>query len=99
MEEGIAAYRRAIQCAPRYLTPHYNLSLALHRQGKTDEAATECRKAIELNPAMADPHRHLGDILVNQKQSDQAIVEYQKAIALNPNDVRARASLAKLQGR
>ncbi len=53
MDEGITAYRKAIELDPKFERAYTNLGTALKHQGKVDEAITTYRKAMNaLNDAL-----------------------------------------------
>jgi len=39
-----------VRLKPRYAAAHYNLGLALHQEGKEEEARAEFQKAHEISP-------------------------------------------------
>ena len=49
-EEATREYLRATQLDPAYPSAHYNLGLALARQGRLPEAIAEFREALRLKP-------------------------------------------------
>jgi len=73
-------------CSPRGAAKHYNLGLALKRQGKAAEAEQEFREAIRLKPNYAEAHNNLGNELASQGKLAEAIVEYREALRLKPGD-------------
>jgi superkiller protein 3 len=79
-----AEYRKAIELDPKLAAVHHNLGLALHDQGKVDEAIAEYRTAIELDPKYAAAHNNLGNALYYLGKLDEAVAEYRKAIELDP---------------
>ena len=58
MDEAIAEFRAAIRVNPDFAIGHYNLGVALKKQGKLDEAIAEFRAAIRLQPDFADAHNN-----------------------------------------
>ncbi len=45
-----AHFRKAIEAAPNLAEAHFNLALALDKQGKHEDATTHFKKAAELAP-------------------------------------------------
>jgi superkiller protein 3 len=72
---------------------HYHLGLALHQQGKLEEAIACYRKAIELDPKYAPAHSYLGFALQAQGKLEEAIPCCRKAIELDPKLAPARNNL------
>jgi rhomboid protease GluP len=53
--EAAEAYRRAITLAPGVAIYHFNLSIALARQGRREEGAIERAEAARLDPSLETP--------------------------------------------
>jgi len=53
LEEAVTCYRRALQIDPRDAVIHFNLSIALNRQGKSAEAQAEWEEAKRCQVAKA----------------------------------------------
>jgi len=50
LPEAIAAYERAIHLVPQYADAHYNLALALERQGQRRRALRHWLEYVRLDP-------------------------------------------------
>jgi tetratricopeptide (TPR) repeat protein len=55
IDGAIAQFQSAIHSEPNYAAAHYQLGLALNRQGHKDEAKVEFQKAAELDPHLTAP--------------------------------------------
>jgi tetratricopeptide (TPR) repeat protein len=55
IDGAVAQFRSAITSEPNYAAAHYQLGLALGRQGHKDEAAKEFQKAAALDPTLTPP--------------------------------------------
>jgi Flp pilus assembly protein TadD len=55
IDGAISQFRVAINSSPNYATAHFELGMALRRQGKSDEAREEFRKAAALDPRLSPP--------------------------------------------
>jgi len=67
----------------------FNEGLALHDQGKLDEAIAAYDKVIELNPNLAQAWSNKGAALRLQGKYDEAIQALDKAIQINPQLAQA----------
>ena len=65
--DAIDAYRQAIAIKSDNPIPHFDLAIALSRQGEIDEAIRECQLAIQLDPNAAAPQELLREL--KQKQA------------------------------
>lgn len=83
-DEAEVCSRHVIAIRPDVPLAHYNLGIALHRQGKTDAAVASFRDAIRLKPDFAEAHNELGVALQSKGQLNAALEHYQKALALKP---------------
>ncbi|HUK57460.1 MAG TPA: tetratricopeptide repeat protein [Nitrospiria bacterium] len=52
-EKAAADFRRALEADPDFAAAHFNLALALDREGKREEAAEQFKQALRLAPADA----------------------------------------------
>jgi serine/threonine-protein kinase len=82
--EAVGFYRAALATRPTVAGVHYEVSVALWRQGQVDEAIRASRMAIELDPKWAPAHNQLGLCWQDRGQLDEAIAEFRRAIQLDP---------------
>ena len=66
----IAAYQRAIGCAPNHAPAHLGLGHALNLQGRFDEDIAASRKAADLSPHSAVAHSNFGFALIRMEGAD-----------------------------
>jgi tetratricopeptide (TPR) repeat protein len=64
---------------------HFNLGIALHDQGKLQEAIAEYHEAIRLKADHALAHINLGGALHDQGKTEEAIAAYRAAVRLKPD--------------
>ncbi len=74
---------------------HYNLGVALQKQGRADEAISEYFKALQAEPDYVDAHNNLGFVLEQQGGMEEAIKQYSEAIRINPRYVKAYSNLGR----
>lgn len=91
--EAAAAFREAAALTPNNWGYHFNLGLALKKQGRPDEALAAFRKAVELNPETYSANKELGELLAKSGAAAEAKPYYEKAAALVPDDPDAHFNL------
>jgi tetratricopeptide (TPR) repeat protein len=84
---------RSVELMPAYLDAHYNLALALHKQGNIDAAIARYRYFIASGAPVAAAHNNLGLLLIQKGHADEAITCYRRAIELDPSYVQAHYNL------
>jgi serine/threonine protein kinase/Flp pilus assembly protein TadD len=72
-EGAISEFRQAIAIQPEDAHAHYDLGIALHLNGRSQEAAAAYREAIRLNEDYAEAHCNLAHILRDQGQFAEAL--------------------------
>lgn len=81
---------------PDWVTPHYELGLALGLSGRSGEAVTSLRRAVALKPEMGDAWRALGDHLTalgDVPGADSAYARHIKAATRDPRLLAPAAAL------
>jgi len=91
-----AANREAVRLRPDDASAHFSLGVALHIQGKLDQARDEYRSAIRLQPDNAAVHDNLSELLGKQRKLDEAIAEHRTAIRLQPDFANAHNTLGDI---
>ena len=71
-----------------------NLAVALHAEGRTEEAAAHYRRAIELQPDYAPAYNNLGVMQRAAGRVDEAIATYRQALSLRGDYPDAHYNLA-----
>ena len=89
----VTLYTATLTRNPSCWMAHYNLGIALNKQGDTDGAIVHYRQALELRPSYAEAHYNLGRLLVQKGQLDEAITHYEKALEINPGAADAHNNL------
>jgi predicted O-linked N-acetylglucosamine transferase (SPINDLY family) len=95
-EAGLAAFRRAVEIAPRHVGALSNLGTALLARGMVDEAVRVLSAAEPLAPENASIHAALGEALRGLGRLDEAALRFRKALSLAPNNPPAALGLARV---
>lgn len=86
LEQGLAAFQKAIEMKPDDPAYHNNYALALARAKKFEEAKAELTKAAEIDPPNGGKYFYnLGAVLTNIGQLDPAGEAFKKATEMDPN--------------
>lgn len=87
LDTAIQYYREALTHYESSPTSHFNLALALERQGKIPDALTGYQRAIELDPTITVAHLNQGAILArgDARQLQAGVTALKNAVRLNPN--------------
>ena len=72
---------------------HNNLSEALLKEGRLDEATVRILETLRLKPDSADGHVNLGALLDKSGKLDGAMAEYREALRLAPENAVAHSGL------
>ena len=89
----VTLYTRTLAKNPGCWMAHYNLGIALHDRGETDQAMIHYREAIALRPSYAEAHYNLARLLAEKREFDDAIDHYEAALTVNPTDAEAHNNL------
>jgi tetratricopeptide (TPR) repeat protein len=73
-----------------------NLSNALYKQGKVDEATKTAIKAVELKADYGVAHYNLGNLYASQGRFDSARRHFEEALQIYPNYAEVRSNLGQL---
>ena len=84
LDEAVSLLTRAIELKSDYAEAHYNLGLALARQGKRKSALVHLQRSIELKPEQAAAHYDLAVTLENEGRLDEAEKHYRRALEVQP---------------
>ncbi|MBY4896030.1 tetratricopeptide repeat protein [Cupriavidus sp. AU9028] len=95
-EQAEAAYRRALQEAPRQLDPYLNLGCMLSDAGRYDEAMQLYRQGLSWLPDAPLLHFNLGVVLEEMGDTDGALRSYHNCIAIAPEMADAHYNAARL---
>jgi serine/threonine-protein kinase len=93
--EAVRFLTAAVALRPQSPGAHFNLGLALHRNGQLDEGIASWRKATALDSKYTIAHNNLAVVLTDKGQLDAAIACLQRAIALDPKLALAQNNLGE----
>jgi len=79
--------------SPHNYRAHYNLGVALVKEGRIDEAVGHYSEALRIQPDYLNVHYNLGNVLARQGRIDEANVHYLEALRINPDYAAAHTNL------
>ncbi len=85
--------REALRLDPHLPEAHYNLGLALYRQGRSAEAERRWIRATTLDPGYAEAHYNLGALYYSRGDLDGALARFERAVAAHPSMATAHNAL------
>jgi protein O-mannosyl-transferase len=95
--EAITWYRATIKSAPKPdARNNNNLSIALIKVGKGDEAIAQLREALRVDRDFPDAHYNLAMLLLALEQPDEAAIHLKEVLRLRPNDEQVKQQLYQL---
>jgi predicted O-linked N-acetylglucosamine transferase (SPINDLY family) len=94
--EAETLYRQYLQRHPLQVEACYNLGLALHQQGRLDDAIACYRQALKLAPGLVEAHQNLGHAFHTQTRLSDAAKSYRQALALKPEHAELHNNLANV---
>lgn len=91
-DKAESAYRQAIELAPAFIQPHFNLGLVFERQGRHDEAVEQWRWVEEHASAEKPDERailvsalnSIGRLQESRRKFGDAVAALEKSLLLNP---------------
>jgi len=92
-------YEQAVAISPDQEDLHYNLAIALAKQGKTEEAKKHYEAALQIFPEYAEAQNNLGNLLMNENKLEEAIERFREAISNLPENATFHNSLGTAFGR
>jgi tetratricopeptide (TPR) repeat protein len=85
--------REIIASRPRRADAHNILAVALHRQGRLEDAIKSAREAVRLDPEIPNFYCNLGEMERLAKHLDSASIALERAVALDPQSIQALNNL------
>jgi len=100
--DEVTLFSHIVSLNPKAPRAHYNLSIALDRAGRPEEALVAARIAVDNRPGQADDLSILGAALVRTERFVEAEEVLRRALEINPGHKYSRRQIALLlreQGR
>ncbi|ANC90880.1 tetratricopeptide repeat protein [Azospirillum humicireducens] len=88
-----AVYAAALRVAPASVDAHYGLALALHRQGRPQDAEPHYRQVLATHSHLGEVHNNLGVALQDLGRFAEAAAAHREAARLDPADAAAWSKL------
>jgi tetratricopeptide (TPR) repeat protein len=85
--------RHAQRRNPDLAQVHRVAGLLSYREGRDEQALSECLRAIALDPHDGEAHRVLGQAYEALNRLDEALAEYRRAVEVDPGDYRNHQQL------
>ena len=82
-----------VEKSPNKARPHYNLALALDKQGRADEALQHALESVRLEPSEAYAFNLIGNLMGRAGNYEQAAAALSEAIRLDPQMAGAHVNL------
>ncbi|KAA0571481.1 tetratricopeptide repeat protein [Azospirillum sp. B21] len=92
-DAAATVYAAALRVAPASVDAHYGLALALHRQGRPQDAEPHYRKVLATHSHLGEVHNNLGVAMQDLGRFAEAAAAHREAARLDPGDA---ASWSKL---
>src|SRR3989442_340874 len=95
IDEAVTNYKEAVRLSPEDEDMHYNLALALARQGNREAAKAEYLEALRIYPDYTEAHNNLGNLLVAEGKFDDAITHFKSALKISSDNASTHSNLGK----
>lgn len=92
-DAAATVYAAALKVAPASVDAHYGLALALHRQGRPQDAEPHYRKVLTTHSHLGEVHNNLGVALQDLGRFAEAAGAHREAARLDPADAGAWSKL------
>ncbi len=92
-DAAATVYAAALRVAPDSVDAHYGLALALHSQGRPQDAEPHYRKVLATHFHLGEVHNNLGVALQDLGRFAEAVAAHRQAARLSPADASALSRL------
>ena len=93
--EAAAAWRKALEWAPRFKRARMNLAILSEEDGEIGEAVTEYERLWDLDPKDPIPPVRLGEIHLSQNDPVEGMHWFQRALEADPASAAAHDGLVR----
>lgn len=93
IEKSLVPYQKAVDLSNHHVA-YMNLSSALEKLGRLDEAIVAAKKSVEIKSTLIESRLALGDLLLKKGNRDEALREFQAAFDLNSGNPAPNFRLA-----
>ena len=93
--DPLTLFGHIVSLNPEARDAHLNLSIALGKAGRSEEAHANARIAVELRPQFEGANANLGHALMKLERLEEAEATLRHALELNPRHKTARQNLAE----
>ena len=90
-----AAFKRAIELNPNYMTAHLWYAEFLRMMGRHEESIARGQISLRLDPLSVLAHINLGRTYLMARQPDKAIAQFTEALSFEPTNAFAQMSLGR----
>jgi len=94
---NLMLWQDTVQKSPDSYMVRCNLSIALYKKGRKDEALAEIAEAVRLNPFDANPYFIHGVMLYEKGNFSQSLTALENALAINPEHPHASGFINKIR--
>jgi len=101
-QDSVSLFEHTLEVTDNNWLIHYNLGLALVRQGKMEDGIQHYREALRITPDSERAHNNLAVALAGQGKIEEAAFHYSEALRIKPDHETAHFNLGFLltqQGR
>ena len=98
-QDDLLLWQNSVRKSPAKARPHYNLGVALVRQGQYSESETEFRRAREIDPEDDFSYAALAYCAELRNEVSVALEFYRQALQRNPHNAYAREGLDRMRER
>ncbi len=91
--DDLVLWEDCVKKSPQKMRPHYNLGVALRKQGDVADALAEFQKAVDIDPKYVPAYNNLGATFLDLGNIDEAIKQLSKAIQIDPGFGEAYSNL------
>lgn len=88
IDESIGAWQKGLAFAPMDSGLLNNISIALLKQGRLDEALSHALEAVRSNPYMPEPANTAGEVYLSMGQPAKSAEYFMKYVQFRPEDSR-----------